>query len=128
MKSLFYEENSTDLGHPGLLTACKDRNGVNTGVYGPLDISKSSTFEFLSNLFDEIYTVFPDEMIHLGGDEVELDDCWYNLFLKAIIYKNDMWKPKASIVSHFSLRFYANKRKHNSQYSLKYTFLDTLYY
>ena len=90
MKSLFYEENSTDSGHPGLLTACKDRNGINTGVYGPLDISKSSTFEFLSNLFDEIYTVFPDEMIHLGGDEVELDDCWYNLFLKAIIYKNDM--------------------------------------
>ena len=93
MKSMFLRRkldwfllfNGTDvgsfiLGHPGLLTACKDRNGFKTGVYGPLDVSKSSTFEFLSNLFDEIYRVFPDEMIHLGGDEVELDDCWYNLF------------------------------------------------
>ena len=43
------------------------RFGIKKDVYC---VGKESTFEFLSNILDEIILLFPSEIIHIGGDEV----------------------------------------------------------
>ncbi|CAG0924727.1 unnamed protein product, partial [Notodromas monacha] len=60
-------------GQPGLLTACSQAKLTSAArpflPYGPIDPSKDANYEFLRRLFDEITRVFPDEFLHLGGDE-----------------------------------------------------------
>ena len=66
---------SWELGQPGLLTPCED-NGKETGIFGPMDPTSDSTFEFLNALFEEIVNRFPDKYLHLGVDEIDLKSCW----------------------------------------------------
>ncbi|XP_055572192.1 beta-hexosaminidase subunit alpha isoform X2 [Falco biarmicus] len=61
-------------GAPGLLTPCyldKDPSGT----YGPINPILNSTYQFVTSLFKEVSTVFPDFFLHLGGDEVDFT-CW----------------------------------------------------
>jgi hexosaminidase len=67
-----------------VLTACYDGEKP-TGHYGPMDPSRNSTFDFLESFFQEIANVFPDQYVHLGGDEVEFD-CWYDLRIDIKIF------------------------------------------
>ena len=67
---------SWELGQPGLLTPCQDENGTDTGIYGPIDPTLRSTFNFLEHFFEEVVRSFPDKYLHIGGDEVELTSCW----------------------------------------------------
>ncbi|XP_076173113.1 beta-hexosaminidase subunit beta [Ptiloglossa arizonensis] len=66
---------SWGLAYPELLTPCYDSKGKPTGKLGPMNPINNSLYEFLRNLFAEIVQVFPDQYVHLGGDEV-LFDCW----------------------------------------------------
>ncbi|WJX15434.1 Beta-hexosaminidase 1 [Trifolium repens] len=43
----------------------------------PLDVSKKFTFDVLSGIMTDIRKIFPFELFHLGGDEVNTD-CWIN--------------------------------------------------
>ena len=61
---------SWELGNPGLLTKCFD------GALGPVNPIQNSTYEFMDKFFNEVLDVFPDELLHLGGDEVATE-CWY---------------------------------------------------
>ncbi|XP_055640408.1 beta-hexosaminidase subunit beta-like [Toxorhynchites rutilus septentrionalis] len=63
---------SWGISHPELLTPCFDQYA---GKFGPIDPTKESTYTFLYNLFQEVVGVFPDQYIHLGGDEVGFE-CW----------------------------------------------------
>lgn len=55
---------SWGLSYPELLTPCQSaRNDP------PFDPSNDKTYTFMNNLLREVGTVFPDEYIHLGGDE-----------------------------------------------------------
>ncbi len=63
---------SWELGQPGLLAVC---NGTKLSTYGPMNPIKQSVYDFLSSFFGEIYSVFPDKFLHIGGDEVDLS-CW----------------------------------------------------
>ncbi|XP_054243997.1 beta-hexosaminidase subunit alpha [Indicator indicator] len=61
-------------GAPGLLTPCYLGKSP-SGTYGPINPILNSTYEFVSSLFKEVSTVFPDFFLHLGGDEVDFT-CW----------------------------------------------------
>ncbi|KAK7295676.1 hypothetical protein RJT34_18587 [Clitoria ternatea] len=41
----------------------------------PLDVSKTFTFDVLSGILTDMRKIFPFELFHLGGDEVNTD-CW----------------------------------------------------
>ena len=44
-------------------------------TFGPINPIDSKTFPFLEDLYNEINEVFPDQYVHLGGDEVSFN-CW----------------------------------------------------
>ena len=57
-----------------VLTRCYT-GGQPNKHYGPMDPSRNSTFDFLKSFFTEVAETFPDQYVHLGGDEVDFD-CW----------------------------------------------------
>ncbi|CAH8430922.1 unnamed protein product [Dicrocoelium dendriticum] len=59
---------------PELLAQCRPEDDP-TIYFGPLNPFANETFAFLKALLEEIVDLFPDEYVHLGGDEVE-PECW----------------------------------------------------
>jgi len=72
---------SWGFGHPELLTQCfLQGEGRHTkksfqGFVGPIDPSRNKTYDFLSKFYSEIFKVFKDKYIHLGGSEIPVN-CW----------------------------------------------------
>jgi hexosaminidase len=61
-------------GRDSLLTKCYSGAHPN-GEVGPVDPSNPQNYEFLAKLFQEVLSRFPDQYVHLGGDEVPFS-CW----------------------------------------------------
>lgn len=59
---------------PPILTDCYNTDGVKFKT-GPLNPTLPETYVFLDKLYDEIKEVFPDQYVHIGGDEV-IKTCW----------------------------------------------------
>uniref|UniRef100_A0A914W7E3 Beta-hexosaminidase A n=1 Tax=Plectus sambesii TaxID=2011161 RepID=A0A914W7E3_9BILA len=71
---------SWGLGQPGLLSACFDSNNNPDPYPNIIDPTQNTTYQFLASFFSEVLSVFPDNYIHLGGDEVltYTQNCWLN--------------------------------------------------
>eukprot|EP00164_Ancoracysta_twista_P004718 GFYU01006382.1.p1 GENE.GFYU01006382.1~~GFYU01006382.1.p1 ORF type:complete len:565 (+),score=216.74 GFYU01006382.1:165-1859(+) len=61
--------------YPELVTDCS--GGSSSPFSPPLNPIVEGTYTFLKNFFAEVASVFGDDYIHLGGDEVPFD-CWQN--------------------------------------------------
>ncbi|XP_054843392.1 beta-hexosaminidase subunit beta [Eublepharis macularius] len=87
-------------GQKDILTPCY--NGEHpSGSYGPVNPVLNSTYNFMAKLFKEISTVFPDDYIHLGGDEVDFT-CWKsNPDVKEFVKKQGIWYSYAKLESYY---------------------------
>lgn len=56
--------------HPEFMAQCPH-------WHEPIDPTQDAVYEFIEELYKEIFSLFPSDMVHLGGDEVPLD-CWKN--------------------------------------------------
>lgn len=68
---------SWGISHPELLVPCYSGDQPNGARYGihPL---LNTTYDFMSKFWAEVATVFPDNYVHVGGDELSLGSgsCW----------------------------------------------------
>uniref|UniRef100_A0A915A133 Beta-hexosaminidase n=1 Tax=Parascaris univalens TaxID=6257 RepID=A0A915A133_PARUN len=69
---------SWGIGMPNLLTRCFDKSGKETFDRSLIDPTIEDTWDVLLALFEEVFQVFPDNYVHLGGDETKfwIPDCW----------------------------------------------------
>ncbi|CAH8834589.1 unnamed protein product [Trichobilharzia szidati] len=61
-------------GHPEVLTQCYTDQKPNSRL-GPVNPVSNYSYKFMSDLFEELLDVFPENLFHLGGDEVDRS-CW----------------------------------------------------
>jgi hexosaminidase len=85
------------------------------GVWdGALDPTKESTYKFLDAFIGEMADLFPDEYMHMGGDESNGKDWKANPQIVAFMQMHNM-KSTEELQTYFSTRILALVKKHNKQ-------------
>ncbi|KAF8567493.1 hypothetical protein P879_01148 [Paragonimus westermani] len=92
-------------GYPDLLTECYSE-GKPDGRLGPVNPTTNYTYDFMWKLLDEVKAVFPDNMIHLGGDEVSFT-CWASnpdvqAFMEEMKFGDDYSKLQSYYIERLS--------------------------
>lgn len=67
------------------------------------DPSQDRTYEFLSDVLDEVITLFPSKIIHIGGDEVRFDH-WKESADVAALMKREKLETMADVQLYFTNR------------------------
>lgn len=59
-------------GHAASWGLAPENSGIScrgsSGFTGPLDITLDKTYKLIAEVFAEIFEIFPDPLVHLGGD------------------------------------------------------------
>jgi hexosaminidase len=85
------------------------------GVWdGALDPTKESTYKFLDAFIGEMSELFPDEYMHMGGDESNGADWKANPRIVAFMQAHNM-KSTDSLQTYFSTRILALIKQHHKQ-------------
>ncbi|KAI8483891.1 hypothetical protein Bbelb_384180 [Branchiostoma belcheri] len=85
-------------GQPGLLTTCYTKSGKHRGAFNPVH---EATYQFMGKLLKELKDVFPDQLVHLGGDEPE-GSVPKNTVIQ--VWKRGNWAGKMAQVTQRGLR------------------------
>jgi len=80
---------------------CKDTTGAQHRVR-MLDPSEY-TFNFYENVLTEVMQLFPNEYMHIGGDEAEIDD-WLKSPTAVALMKREGYKSPSQVQSYFIKR------------------------
>lgn len=80
---------------------CQDSTGAKHRVR-MLDPSEN-TFKFLENVLTEVIELFPNQYIHIGGDEVEMAD-WLKSPVAVALMKKEHLKDEREVQSYFIKR------------------------
>ena len=87
------------VGYPDLVTRCYS-NGTPNGKSGPVNPINETNFDLLSALWNEVATVFKDDYVHLGGDEVSFD-CWMSNPEIQAFMKAKGWTENYNLLEQF---------------------------
>jgi hexosaminidase len=85
------------------------------GIFDPtMDPSRDSTFEFLDKFIGEMAKLFPDEYIHIGGDENNGKQWSANADIQAFMKKKGI-ANNVDLQTYFSQRVLALVKKHGKK-------------
>ncbi|MGB0935952.1 MAG: family 20 glycosylhydrolase [Colwellia sp.] len=84
----------------------------NWGVFEPLlDVSNPEVYEFVDSLVGEFATLFPDEYLHIGGDEVNPKQWQNNRNIQTLMTKHSM-KDAYDVHNYFNAKLEDILTKH----------------
>jgi hexosaminidase len=79
-----------------------------------LDPTRESTYRFLDRFFGEMATLFPDEYVHIGGDESNGKDWAANPAIVHFMQEHQL-KDTQALQAYFNLRVQTLLKKHGKQ-------------
>ena len=102
------------IGYPELASApgpyqVEHTNGVKNAAIDP---TRESTYHFLDSFIEEMTTLFPDEYIHIGGDESNGKDWLSNPAIVRFMHQHNM-QAASDLQAYFNERIQALLLKHH---------------
>jgi hexosaminidase len=87
----------------------------NAGIFNPtLDPSNPKTYQFLSEIFDEVCILFSGNYFHIGGDENEGKDWDSNPKIQEFKKKNKL-ETNHDLQTYFTMQLIPMLKKHNKE-------------
>jgi hexosaminidase len=104
------------IGYPELASAAGPYNIIHTfGIYDPtLDATNEAVYAFIDKLIGEMAMLFPDEYLHIGGDEVTYKHWKENPRIQAFIKEQNL-RDEPGLQAHFNRRVLPILKKHGKK-------------
>ncbi|EGT30444.1 CBN-HEX-1 protein [Caenorhabditis brenneri] len=97
-------------GRKGFLTECFDEKGEETFLPNLVDPMNEANFDFISEFLEEVTETFPDQFLHLGGDEVSdyIVECWVrNKKIRKFMEEKGFGNDTVLLENYFFEKLYA---------------------
>jgi hexosaminidase len=93
--------NAIAKSHPEVMSHCPHPSE-------PMNPTVNQTYEFVYEIYKDLHATFPDEMVHLGGDEVHLSEaCWLkDPSITKWMIDHGMSNKTVELYKYFETRFF----------------------